>query len=291
MKKFLFYILKVFLIGLVLAYAIAEFSFWSLRRGNFYKPSFVENSLKEKEVDYIILGASTALTGIDTKLLDSLTGLKGYNLAIDDTGLPNHYLMLVHFLETGHTTKKVILAPTLSSLKETRGTLGDNDYRFSMYNKRDYTYNYYDELENGDRFPVLSSTKYFSFLGISYYNVELFFPSLVSALKPKKHNRFDEVGDYTYPNRKFKSLKEFETKEVNFKNDYLQKIVTICQSKGMELLIYFPPIYNTEIYWESSSLEILNLTNSLKETKYFYDEIHVNKIGKIEATKIIAEKI
>ena len=291
MKKFLLYILKVFLIGLVLAYVIAEFSFWSLRRGNFYKPSFVENSIKEKEIDYIILGASTALTGIDTKLLDSLTGLNGFNLAIDDTGLPNHYLMLAHFLETGHRTKKVILAPTLSSLKETSGTLGDNDYRFLMYNKRDYTYNYYDELENGDRFPVLSSTKYFPFLGISYYNVELFFPSLVSALKPKKHNRFDEVGDYTYPNRKFKSSQEFETKDIDFKNDYFQRILATCQSKGIELLIYFPPIYNTEIYWESSSLEILNLTNYLKETKYFYDEIHVNKIGKTEATKIIAENI
>ena len=274
-----------------MAYATAEFSFWSLRRGNFYKPSFVENSIKEKEVDYIILGASTALTGIDTKLLDSLTGLNGFNLAIDDTGLPNHYLMLAHFLETGHRTKKVILAPTLSSLKETRGTLGDNDYRFLMYNKRDYINNYYDELENGDRFPVLSSTKYLPFLGISYYNVELFFPSLVSVLKPNKHNRFDELGDYTYPNRKFKSSKNFETKEIDFKNDYFQKIVATCQSKGIELLIYFPPIYNTEIYWESSTLEILNLTNALKKTKYFYDEIHVNKIGKTEATKKIAEKI
>ena len=279
------------MVGLVLAYIISELSFWALRKGNFYKPTFVENSIKEKEVDYIILGASTALTGIDTKLLDSLTGLKGYNLAIDDTGLPNNYLMLEHFLNTGHRTKKIILVPTLSSIREEKSTLSDNDYRFLMYNKRDYVHKYYESLENKDQFPVLSKTKYFPFLGISYYNVELFFPSLVSVLKPKKHNRFNEVGDYSYPNKQFRSNKSLEKKQINFENDYLQKIATICKSQNIDLLVYFPPIYNTEISWEASDLSILNLTNSLKDTKYFYDEIHVNALGKKEATKKIAEKL
>lgn len=127
MRKFILYFLKITVVGILLASIMAEGSYWALRNGNFYKPSFVQNLIKEKELDYVVLGASTALTGIDTQLLDSLSGMKGYNLAIDDTGLPNAYLMLRHFLAQNKTTKNVILVPTIASLNEKKPTLGDND--------------------------------------------------------------------------------------------------------------------------------------------------------------------
>lgn len=277
-----------------MAYAIAEFSFWSLRRGNFYKPSFVENAIKEKEVDYIILGASTALTGIDTKLLDSLTGLKGYNLAIDDTGLPNHYLMLVHFLETGHTTKKVILAPTESSLTQ-QADLGNNDYRFLMYHRKSYIQDYYTELElNSHQFPVLSSTTYFPFLGISYYNVELFFPSLVSSIQPFKKNRFDERGNYKYPSIIFKTgLKKTDVVNVDFDHQYLKRIQELCKKNQIELYIYLPPIYLKKLtwQWQSTDLEIIDFTSLFKSNHFFYDRLHLNPEGNKIATEELAKTL
>ena len=292
MKKFLLYILKVFLIGLVLAYVIAEFSFWSLRRGNFYKPSFVENSIEEKEVDYIILGASTALTGIDTKLLDSLTGLNGYNLAIDDTGLPNHYLMLAHFLETGYRTKKVILAPTESSLTQ-RADLGNNNYRFLMYHRKSYIQDYYAELEqNSHQFPVLSNTTYFPFLGISYYNVELFFPSLVSSIQPSKKNRFDERGNYKYPSKIFKTgLKKTDVVNVDFDHQYLKRIQELCKKNQIELYIYLPPIYRKKLTWRSTDLEIIDFTSLFKSNHFFYDRLHLNPEGNKIATEELAKTL
>lgn len=290
MKKFLYYILKVFLVGLILAYFISELSFWALRRGNFYKPTFVENTIKEKEVDYIILGASTALTGIDTELLDTLTGLKGYNLAIDDTGLPNSYLMLQHFLATGHTTQKVILVPTESSLTQS-SSLSDNDYRFLMYNKKRYVQNYYQELEaSTENIPVLSQTTYFPFLGLSYFNVELFFPSLVSLFQPNKHNRFNNKGDYSYPKNNFKGEGEKSKKVViEFDDEYLKKIENLCDRMGVELIVYFPPIYNTEFLISENQLNIVNLTTSFSSSKFFYDKIHINTEGKRKATLLLSE--
>ncbi len=293
MKKFIFYFLKITLAGIILASLMAEGSYWALRNGNFYKPTFVENSIQEKELDYIILGASTALTGIDSKLLDSLTGMKGYNLAIDDTGLPNNYLMLRHYLAQGKTVKQVILVPTVASLKEKKASLGDNDYRFLMYNKYDYVNYYYKELEQeGDKFPVLSTSKYVPFLGITYFNVELFFPSLVSLVKSSKRNRFDEFGNYTYPDKKFRPEKsKLKTEKVNFKHKYFSKIVQLCKDENIQLSIYFPPIYRTKLIIPENSYKIIDFTEKLKNTTDFYDALHINQQGKIKITRALIEEL
>jgi hypothetical protein len=293
MKKFIFYFLKITLAGIILASLIAEGSYWALRNGNFYKPTFVENSIKEKNLDYVVLGASTALTGIDTRLLDSITGMKGYNLAIDDTGMPNSYIMLKHYLAQRKTTKKVILVPTVSSLKEENSTLGDNDHRFLMYNKRAYVHHYYKELEQEEeKFPVMSTSKYLPFLGISYYNVELFFPSLVSLVKPDRRNRFDEFGNYTYPDKKFKPKKtDLKIEKVDFNNDYFKKIVQLCEKENIQLSVYFPPIYNTRLTIENKGYSVINFTEKLKEPKNFYDVLHINRVGRNKVTVALAQKL
>lgn len=278
--------------GILLASLMAEGSFWALRNGNFYKPTFVENSIQENELDYIILGASTALTGIDSKLLDSLTGMKGYNLAIDDTGLPNNYLMLRHYLAQGKTVKQVILVPTINSLKEKKPSLGDNDHRFLMYNKYDYVNYYYKELEQqGDKFPLMSSSKFFPFLGVSYYNVELFFPSLLSLVKPGKRNRFDEFGNYTYPDKKFKPKNnKLMTEKVNFNNTYLNKIVQLCEKEGVQLFVCFLPIYNTKLKFEKHNLNLIDFSEKLKTSSDFYDALHVNQKGRGNVTIALVKK-
>lgn len=293
MKKFIFYFLKITLAGIILASLMAEGSYWALRNGNFYKPTFVENSIQEKELDYIILGASTALTGIDTKLMDSLTGMKGYNLAIDDTRLPNNYLMLRHFLEQGKTVKQVILVPTVASLKKKEPSLGDNDYRFLMYNKFDYVQHYYKELEQQeDKFPVLSTSKYVPFMGISYFNVELFFPSLVSLVRRSKRNRFDEFGNYTYPVNNFNPKdSELRTEKVNFKHRYFKEIVQLCKDENIQLTIYFPPIYKTKLIIPENSYKIIDFTKILKNTTDFYDALHVNPQGRIKMTKALSNEV
>lgn len=290
MKKFIFYFLKIILAGIILASLITEGSYWALRNGNFYKPTFVENSIQEKELDYIILGASTALTGIDSKLLDSLTGMKGYNLAIDDTGLPNNYLMLRHYLAQGKTVKQVILVPTIASLKEKKPSLGGNDYRFLMYNKFDYVQHYYKELEQQeDKIPVLSTSKYVPFLGISYFNVELFFPSLVSLVRPNKRNRFDEFGNYTYPDNNFKPKKsKLKIEKVNFNHKYFSKIVQLCKDENIQLFIYFPPIYNTRLEFENNNYNVVNFTEKLKDNTDFYDVLHVNRNGRRKVSIALA---
>lgn len=164
------------------------------------------------------------------------------------------------------------------------------DYRFLMYNKRDYIHTYYSTLETENQLPVLSSTTYLPFLGMSYYNIELFFPSIVSLFKPKKHNRFNEVGDYSYPDKEYHSDKKMKRKKINFHNKYFQQIVKLCQENKIKLLVYFPPIYKTEIYWENTNYSMVNLTNAFENIQYFYDEIHVNSKGKKRATRLIAKK-
>ena len=66
-----------------------------------YKNQFVKNGVKETEFDYVVLGSSTGLTTLDTKLIDEKMYTSGLNISMDDTSLSSHYLMLQYFLSLG----------------------------------------------------------------------------------------------------------------------------------------------------------------------------------------------
>ena len=48
-----------------LATLISFVGLWSLRQSNFYKPSFLANSVEQDQFDYFILGASNGLTTLN----------------------------------------------------------------------------------------------------------------------------------------------------------------------------------------------------------------------------------
>lgn len=289
MKNFILYTVKLLLVGFLLLYLLAEFSFWSLRQGNFYKPSFINNTLQKEQLDYIVLGASTALTGIDTKQLDKITGLCGVNLAIDDTGLPNHYLMLKHYLALSNQTKKVILVPTVNSLETEFPQLGNNDYRFLMFGKKNYVRSYYSNFEEGSEWPILSTTAYLPFLGWSYYNTELFFPSLLSFIKPEKRNRFDSMGNYTYPDNNFKLPYSKPILDTVYPlNPYYTKIKALCEQEKIALFVFIPPHYNENFFFKDN-VKVINFSDFLRDANMFYDPMHVNKVGRKKVTSALAE--
>lgn len=50
--------------------------------------------------DYAVLGSSRAFGAFDMKMLDSLTGKRGINIASDGSGFKDNYLILSHFLKS-----------------------------------------------------------------------------------------------------------------------------------------------------------------------------------------------
>ena len=75
-----------------------------LRNSAFFKPNYVTH-LNEKNIDYVILGSSRGLTTLDTKVLDSVWGTKGFNASLDGQNILGSVMMLEHLLANNYKLK------------------------------------------------------------------------------------------------------------------------------------------------------------------------------------------
>ena len=286
LKKILFYGGLLFILLNLLALG----SFWSLKKSNFYKPSFVYNQ-ENLDLDYIILGSSMGLTTLDTKQIDAATGMSGLNLSMDDSALPTHYLMLKHFLNNGGQVKKCILAVTPWDLANESPVLGNNDHRFMPFIfEKDINY-HFAELSN-DFFAPLKTSQYIPLYGLGYYNTELFYPSLMAFAKPKYSNRFDDRGNYVYPDLgKSLNVKTPKVSDYQFNNPYLEKIQLLCKENRIDFILYQSPMLNQHQI-TSNTYQMINHSALLgQEATYFYDDIHVNRKGRVLATNELIKEI
>ena len=281
LKKLIFYGFITF----VTINLISWLSLYSLKNSSFYKPQFLKNEVVENQFDYIVIGSSLGLTGIDTKIIDSIQKTKGINLSMDGTFLSSNYLMLQHFYALNKKTKICILAVNPYDIANAKPKLNLNDYRFLPFVNEDYVYNYYKKLEN-NHFKILTNSNYFPFLGVSFYNSELFFPSILVALSPKLHNRFDQKGNYAYIGSTNLPIKKKLNTILKWKNPYIEKIQKLCDSNQTKLLVYIAPKFKTTVFNTNKKFQLINYSDAILDTKMFYDTIHINNFGR----KLVSEK-
>jgi hypothetical protein len=283
MKKFLKHIVILLIAAFGFANLIALGSLSVLRKSSFYKPNFISN-LEETNFDYVLLGSSTSLTTLNTFVIDSISGLKGINASMDDTSMGSHYLMLQHFLAEGKKASHCILTINPEDIGDSNPTLSGNDYRFLPEIKTTYVKEYYNN-EEGSFFGPLRGTAFIPAYGVSYYNAEIFYPSLVSILKPETRNRFDSRGNYVYPNTgNPATIIQTTTTTLKINNPYFNKIEELCSLRGIELILYQPPIYKRKVVSADLNLNFINHSGLLDHKWYFYDVMHVNKKGRFAAS-------
>ena len=287
MKKFIIK-LGIYSVGCYLLFnTIALISLFALEKSNFYKPEFVKNGVSEKYFDYLVLGSSTGLTTLDTKQIDSITGKKGLNISMDDSALNSHFLMLEHYLALDKKTKCLVLAVTPWDLLVKNPKLNNNDYRFLPFIYKDYVYDYYKELET-KTFKPLTFSRYCPLIGVSYYNTELFYPSIIAAIKPEKRNRFDEKGNFSYPTAGEPQETPLKNISLKINNPYLKKIEELCKKNNIKLILYISPIYKTTVTLNKYN-NIVNHSNFIQDKTLFYDNIHVNGMGRKKCSIAFAE--
>ncbi|WP_417200728.1 hypothetical protein [Bizionia sp.] len=269
--------------------AISYGSFWALRQGSFYKPSFLERHIQTSAFDYIILGSSTGLTTLNTQVIDSVSGRHGLNLSMDDTSLSSQYLMLQHFIASGKQTPVCILAASILDYDVIDHVLSGNDYRFLPYVSRPYVYDYYNSF-SGRPAGLAANSLWFPMLGVGYYNAELFYPSLVSLVQPQKRNRFDAYGNYSYPitTQVSELIVSRRPKTLQFKNPYFKKIQDLCAKYDMTLMVYIPPHKTLAVMTGTTLFPVINHSDILKDTRYFYDDFHVNRLGRQAVSLVFA---
>jgi hypothetical protein len=291
MKVFLKKVAIILIVVIGFSTLISAGSLWTLRKSSFYKPSFLVNDVKDNSFDYIILGASTGLTTLNTHVIDSIANTQGLNLSMDDTALSTHYLMLEHFIAEGKTTSYCILAPSNTSYDLKVNRLSDNDYRFLPYIGRAYVYDHYNQYKTKEA-RFLGYSEFLPVLGVSYYNTELFYPSISSLLKPKKRNRFDTKGNYTYPakNTEDHPIRDRDTFDVDFSNAYMKAIKTLCERNGIQLICYFTPMGKRYAKVVNTDYMVINHSGTLTNKRYFFDGIHVNSLGREASSRAFAKQ-
>lgn len=277
LKRIGFILLVLAGLSLLISYA----SLWALRQGSFYKPSFLENQVETSEFDYIVLGSSTGLTTLNTQVIDSVLGTRGLNLSMDDTALSTQYLMLQHFIATNKQAKMCVLAASILDYNVVHTTLSGNDYRFAPYVSRDYVQDYYTSF-SGRSARILSYSKWFPMLGTGYYNTELFYPSLISLIDSKKRNRFDAFGNYSYPetSKSSQGIEKRHELKVTFQNPYIKRIQDLCAENNIQLIVYVPPHKQIAAQPIETTFLVINHSAILLDSRYFYDELHVNTLGR-----------
>ena len=289
MRLFLKRLGFVVLLFVGISMLISVGSLWSLRQSSFYKPSFLVHALPETTFDYIVLGASTGLTTLNSQVIDSVLHTKGVNLSMDDTALSTQYLMLQHFLAQGKTTKVCVLAPSVKDYDVRTNELSGNDYRFLPYISTTYVSDYYKQFQGVDA-KVLAYSRWFPMLGVSYYNAELFYPALLALVQPEKRNRFDATGNYVYPESKKASslINDLKPIPLHFKNPYLYKIKALCQANDIDLICYISPMEGKKVMVSSTDFSVINHSDLLTDSKYFFDAIHVDATGRQVASEQFA---
>lgn len=264
--------------------------------------------------DYAVIGSSRANGAFDLQLLDSLTKLKGINIAADGSGYVDNYLMLYSFLENSNKIKYLFL--------QTDNYSFDPDKNFSsafhVYNFLPFWSN--PEFEKAishylDRTDRLLFTK-LPFLRFYKYN-KYFSPiQVISRLRkfsiepsplpdvhfstsvPEPH----KSGKNLFGNAKSKSFR------INpFDQEYLIKIIELCRKNNIHVFCFRAPDfyfqekvfinYRTTNEYLRSLLEkenVLYLEPDMsirKDHLCFENPSHINNYGRFIYTTMFSRQV
>jgi hypothetical protein len=260
-----------------------------LKRSNLFKSTFVFNELKNKTLDYVIIGSSRGLTTLNSKLIDSLTGLNGFNASTDGGGIATNVLMLKHLIHNKVKFKYCIFTLDAIGIADNTYQFSKNTYRFVPFCQESYIQETMAKFEDCKEKSNFRASRFYPGFTVFENNKTLLTGAVKALINPKIRNRFDEKGNYTYPlgNEENKTI-SFDTMIFSKYGSVYNDIQNICTKNKIELITYIAPLGGKFLKIPNTK-NLINHSNLLTSTKYFYDEMHVNSNGRIAATKAFSE--
>lgn len=205
--------------------------------------------------DYIMVGSSRTECFFNTVTIDSITGLKGYNLGLDGSEFAESYLLLDQFFKHNNNARVVFVQTDIFQMMP--------DYSYS-YPFHEYRYLPYigDVTVAGvvaEKRGILKCAlwRYVPFIKYAEFNTEF---SIVDIISKYRHK------PYLYATNGFRYLKtiphnddfddeRYTEKRINSKmnvpngNPYLDKIVALLKAKGCQPVFIQPPVYTRIEGW------------------------------------------
>jgi len=219
--------------------------------------------------DYAVLGSSRANGAFEILLLDSLTGLKGINIAANGSGYVDNYLILYQFLKNNNRVRYVFLQTDNYCFDPERNFSNPfHIYNFlPFWNDCEYKKVIEHYLDQTDRicfrilpvFRYYKYNKYYSpFQVISRYRNEDTAIGKPATTAPhsqitKRHQNKTLFGTA--------GTKSFQINE--FDKEYLENIIDLCRKTKIEIFCFRAP----DFYFQDS------VFTNYQQCDYFLEQL------------------
>ncbi len=255
-----------------------------IKRSNLFKSTFVYNELKDKTLDYVIIGSSRGLTTLNSKLIDSLTGMSGFNASTDGGGIATNILMLQHLIHNNVKFKYLVFTLDAIGIADNTYQFSKNTYRFVPFCNETYIQETMAKFEDCKEKSNFRASRFFPGFTVFENNKTLLSGAVKALINPKIRNRYDEKGNYTYPlGSPLDKFITFDTTVFTRFGNVYDDLQKICTENNIELVTYIAPIEG-QFLKVPYTKNLINHSDLLNNSKFFADGLHVNPIGRQMAT-------
>jgi len=278
MKQFLIYIVKIFVVALLVAVALDGFyTYVFLQSRNRGKIETVFNS-KAQNYDVVILGSSRANNHFVAQLFED-KGLKTFNYGMSGGHLFEASLLLKLMIERKYEIKNVILEADLNL---------SNDHQAEGISAKFLPYIHNSEVIK-DHFKLeedFNELYYIPFYRYIKFETKIGFREIYKIVKNERTSTLNNLGYYPLVKHKKGNMKN---NIVNLKplphNKYYEEIRNLCKANNIRFIAVMTPMCENVVgmnYFDKVKKaypEIHNYENVVVENKYFSSCGHMNDIG------------
>jgi len=284
------------MLGIILVLNILCMFIYSNEK-NKYKSKLYEIEANYKEVNYLHLGDSKVLNGVDTEWLTKSSGYMHYNMGLSGANLATQYYFLKEILD-GRSVKIDNVILYLSYIHLTDKYNPDNYvYSLRLYNNKELL-EYYRETSPRYKTRIIVS-KLFPLFN---YKLDYKLINFNKKMKGNSYYGYSPRNGSFIKNIAIKDNRECDDLDVNKESFYyMDKIIDITNKKGIKVFITVPPIpetiysinYNKHGYSKLSNFINKYSNNGIlcspryMPDYYYVDWGHLNGEYAKEYTKII----
>ena len=283
---------------LVLMYGLEKIYDFGLLHNQNIKLTNVQVSPKNAEI--LVHGPCEPLWMVSPELLDSITGVHSYNLALSHSDFADNYLHLYYYLRTNRPPSMLLLYVTPESLDRRYNTF--NSYRFAPYLQDTLVAEVVRECD-----PDYYRWHFIPFMKYAYYNNRVTFEMLQGwkHFLTGRRNAYYESGFEPPAKRVWGNHQgdfiELYKKNVEFSIDsirvkYLVKTIRLARKNGIKVYLYESPVLREALAFQPNRARMLGYIESValaegvpfvkfenlemaKHRKYFISALNCNMEG------------
>ena len=284
MKYFSFFVLKVFVILIVLSVILdvtfTEVYLEAIDRG---KIDYVYNS-KERHYDVAVLGSSRANNHFVTQLFEE-NGLKSFNYGISGGHLFEASLLLKLMVERKYAIKNLIIETDLNLSNEHRSDAVAAKFLPYIHHSKTIEKHFSEEEDFCELY-------YIPFYRYVKFDASIGFREMYNNLRNQQTNTLEKGGFHALGNKKG-NMKNDITALKPIRNKYYEEIKRICEVNNIKLISVMTPMCNDVkglYYFQKVNTiypEIHNYENVVQGDQYFSSCGHMNDTGARLFTNII----